>query len=319
MNLSDLLASFASAFSQDQRLISLQLGDGAAWGEQLLPQRVTGREGINQAYRYQIDCLSPDGALELKSLLGLPIVLSIANANGEAIERCGVVSQAQLLGSDGGFAKYSLTVEPPFALLRYRRTSRVFQDLSIPDLIKQVLAEHQAKNPVFASVQTLDFKLSGEYPPRSYCLQYREDDFAFLCRLMKESGLAWRFEHLAGDSPQVQLVVFDDVFSIPEALEPIARFHRASATEASDSLTAWNTQRQIGSSSVALASFDYKASNTSHSSSDSATDQGDGGQQIQASLEYYDPQTHYYASDLDQLSNDAKLRQDALDGQKKSF
>jgi len=319
MNLSDLLASFAAAFNQDQRLISLQLGDGAAWGQQLLPQRVTGSEGICQAYRYQVECLSSNGDLELKSLLGLPVVLAIENANGAAIERCGVVSQAQLLGSDGGFAQYSLTVEPPFALLRYRRTSRVFQDLSPVDIVKQVLAEHQAKNPVFASVQTLDFKLSGEYPPRSYCVQYREDDFAFLCRLMKESGLAWRFEHLAGDSPQVQLVVFDDVFSIPEALEPIARFHRASGTEASDSLTAWNTQRQIGSSSVSLASYDYKASNTSHSSSDSAIDQGDGGQQIQASLEYYDPQTHYYASDVDQFNNDAKLRQDAMDAQKKSF
>ncbi|QBC42833.1 type VI secretion system Vgr family protein [Iodobacter fluviatilis] len=319
MNLSDLLASFAAAFNQDQRLISLQLGDGAAWGQQLLPQRVTGSEGICQAYRYQIDCLSPDGALELKSLLGLPIVLSIANANGDAIERCGVVSQVQLLGSDGGFAQYSLTVEPPFALLRHRRTSRVFQDLSPVDIVKQVLAEHQAKNPVFASVQTLDFKLSGEYPPRSYCLQYREDDFAFLCRLMKESGLTWRFQFLAGDSPQVQLVVFDDVFSIPEALEPIARFHRSSATEKSDSLTQWNTQRQIGSSSVSLASYDYKATSTSHSSSESAIDQGDGGQQIQASLEYYDPQTHYYASDVDQFNNDAKLRQDAMDAQKKSF
>jgi type VI secretion system secreted protein VgrG len=315
----DLLASFAAAFNQDQRLISLQLGDGAAWGQQLLPQRVTGSEGICQAYRYQVECLSSSGNLELKSLLGLPVVLSIANANGDAIERCGVVSQAQLLGSDGGFAQYSLTVEPPFALLRHRRTSRVFQDLSPVDIVKQVLAEHQAKNPVFASVQTLDFKLSGEYPPRSYCLQYREDDFAFLCRLMKESGLTWRFEHLAGDSPQVQLVVFDDVFSIPEALEPIARFHRSSATEESDSLTQWNTQRQIGSSSVSLASYDYKASNTSHSSSESAIDQGDGGQQIQASLEYYDPQTHYYASDVDQFNNDAKLRQDAMDAQKKSF
>ena len=319
MNLSDLLASFASAFNQEQRLISLQLGDGAAWGQQLLPQRVTGSEGICQAYRYQIECLSSNGDLELKSLLGLPVVLSIANANGDAIERCGVVSQAQLLGSDGGFAQYSLTVEPPFALLRYRRTSRVFQDLSPVDIVKQVLAEHQAKNPVFASVQTLDFKLSGEYPPRSYCLQYREDDFVFLCRLMKESGLAWRFEHLAGDSPQVQLVVFDDVFSIPEALEPIARFHRADVSEKSDSLTQWHSQRQIGSSSVSLASFDYKTTSTSHSLNDSAIDQGEGGQQIQSTLEYYDPQTHYYASDVDQFNNDAKLRQDAMDAQKKSF
>ena len=105
--------------------------------------------------------MSPDGALELKSLLGLPVVLSVADANGGKVERCGVISQAQLLGSDGGFAKYALTVEPPFALLRYRRTSRVFQNLSVPDIVKQILAEHQAKNPVFAAVQTLDFKLSG--------------------------------------------------------------------------------------------------------------------------------------------------------------
>ncbi|STQ90076.1 type VI secretion system Vgr family protein [Iodobacter fluviatilis] len=315
----DLLASFAAAFNQDQRLISLQLGDGAAWGEQLLPQHVIGSEGINYAYHYQVNCLSPDGSLELKSLLGQPVVLSIADANGNAIERCGVISQAQLLGSDGGFAQYSLTVEPPFALLRYRRTSRVFQDLSIIDIVKQVLAEHQAKNPVFASVQTLDFKLSGEYPPRSYCVQYREDDLSFLSRQLKECGLSWRFEHLAGDSPQVQLVVFDDVFSIPEALEPTARFHRADASEKSDSLTQWNSQRKIGSSSVSLASFDYKASSTSHSSSNSAIDQGEGGQQIQSTLEYYDPQAHYYASNLDELNQDAKLRQDALDGQKKSF
>ncbi|MFC7420937.1 type VI secretion system tip protein TssI/VgrG [Iodobacter arcticus] len=319
MNPQDLLASFAAAFVQSNRLISLLLGDGAAWGEPLLPQHVTGSEGINRVYCYQIKCLSPSGDLELKSLLGLPVVLSIADAKGDSIERCGVISQVQLLGSDGGFAKYSLTVEPPFALLRYRRTSRIFQDLTIVEMVKQILAEHQAKNPVFAAVQTVDFKLSGEYPPRSYCVQYREDDLAFVCRQLKECGLSWRFEHLAGDNPQVQLVVFDDVFSIPEALDPIARFHRASATEESDSLTTWQTQRQVGSSSVALASFDYKASSTNHSQSDSAVDQGDGGQQIQSSLEYYDPQAHYYASDLDQLNHDAKLRQDAFDGQKKSF
>ncbi|MDW5419206.1 type VI secretion system Vgr family protein [Iodobacter sp. CM08] len=319
MRVDQLLASFAAAFSQDTRLISLQIGDGGVWGDQLLPQRVTGEEGLNRPFLYSIDCLSSDAALELKSLLGLPVVLSITNAEGEMVERCGVISKAQLLGSDGGFAKYTLTVEPPFALLRYRRTSRVFQDLSIVDIVKQVMAEHQAKNPVFAAVQTLDFKLSGEYPPRSYCLQYREDDLSFLSRLMKLSGLLWRFVHIAGDSPQVQLVVFDDVFSIPEAADPIARFHRADGSEESDSLTAWNSQRQIGSSSVSLASFDYKASSTSHGLSDSAIDQGDGGQQIQASLEYYDPQAHYYASDLDALNHDAKLRQDALDGQKKSF
>ncbi|NHQ86767.1 type VI secretion system tip protein VgrG [Iodobacter sp. HSC-16F04] len=313
----DLLASFAAAFNQDQRLISLQLGDGAAWGEQLLPQRVTGSEGISRAYRYQIECLSPSCDIELKSLLGLPVVLAVADANGDAIERCGVISQAQLLGSDGGFAKYALTVEPPFALLRYRRTSRVFQDLSTPDIVKQVLAEHQAKNPVFAAVQTLDFKLSGTHSPRSYCMQYRESDFDFLVRLMHEEGLAWRFIHLASDTPQVQLLVFDDAFSLAETEK--VRFHRIDATEESDALTVWNSQRQIGSSSVSLASFDYKATTTNQSFDESRIDQGEGGQQLQASFEDYDPQSLYYANDSEGLSHYAQLRQQALDAQKKSF
>jgi type VI secretion system secreted protein VgrG len=319
MNLSDLLASFAAAFNQDNRLISLQLGDGGVWGEQLLPQSVTGREGVNQAYHYQIDCLSPSGEIQLKSLLGLPIVLGVADANGDKIERCGVVSQAQMLGADGGFAKYQLIVEPPFALLRHRRTSRVFQDISVPDIIKQVLGEHQANNSVFAAVQTVDFKLTGDHLQRSYCLQYRESDYDFLVRLMHEESLAWRFEHLAGDSPQVQLVIFDDAFAIPETSDSQVRFHRADATEESDALTHWTSQRQVGSNTVSLATFDYKVANTSHSTDESAVDQGEGGQQIQSTFEDYDPQSLYYAGDADQLSRYAQLRQQAHDGQKKSF
>ncbi|MDW5418473.1 type VI secretion system Vgr family protein [Iodobacter sp. CM08] len=319
MDLTQLLASFAAAFNQDNRLISLQLGDGAAWGEQLLPQKISGSEGISQAYCYRLECLSPDSHLELKSLLGLPVVLSVIDANGAAIERCGVISKAELLGSDGGFAKYALTIEPPFSLLRYRRTSRVFQDLSVAEIIKQVLAEHQALNPVFASVQTLELQLSGTHSPRSYCLQYRESDFDFLLRILHEEGIAWRFKHLAGDSPQVQLILFDDVYALPETTDSAVRFHRADSTEESDALTTWTSQRQVGSSTVSLASFDYKATTANQSFDESRIDQGDGGQQLQASLEDYDAQTHYYASDAEGLSHYAQLRQQAHDSQKKSF
>ena len=42
MDLSSLLASFASAFDQSQRLLSLQLGDGHIASQQLLPQQLEG-------------------------------------------------------------------------------------------------------------------------------------------------------------------------------------------------------------------------------------------------------------------------------------
>ncbi|SMF56711.1 type VI secretion system Vgr family protein [Pseudogulbenkiania subflava] len=330
MTFHSLLASFATAFTQDQRLVSLQLGNGERWSETLLPLAVHGDEAVSDSYRYRVECLSPDTGLELKSLLGVPVRLGIAGADGTEQVRCGVVSAAEAVGSDGGFSKYALTVEPPFALLRLRKTSRVFQDLSVPDIVRQVFAEHAAANPVFAALQSLDFALAGELPSRSYCLQYRESDFDFIVRLLHEEGLAWRFEHgegatergseaSRGNTPQVTLVAFDDPYSPPPAGVERVRFHRRDATEAEDGLTRWDSSRQIVSGSVALASFDYQPVATGHSGDTSAVDQGTAGARLQSSLQDYDAPGPYYAGDADQLAHYARLRQQAHDAQAKRF
>ncbi|XLM22209.1 phage late control D family protein, partial [Chromobacterium piscinae] len=167
------------------------LGTGQIAAEQLLPLSLDGEEGVSRAYRFTVTCLSPDGHIELKTLLGQPARIGIEDADGGESIRCGVVSQARLAGADGGFAKYELTIEPPFALLRHRRTSRVFQDLTVPDIIQQILSEHQAANPAFARVQTLDIQVQPAQP-RSYTLQYRESDYEFIVRLLHEEGYAWR-------------------------------------------------------------------------------------------------------------------------------
>ncbi|AXE35455.1 type VI secretion system Vgr family protein [Chromobacterium phragmitis] len=318
MNLDSLLASFASAFNQDQRLLTLELGTGQIAAEQLLPQSLDGEEGVSQAYRHVVTCLSPDGAIELKTLLGQSARIGIADPAGRESLRCGVVSQARLLGSDGGFSQYQLTIEPPIALLRHRRTSRVFQDMTVPDIVQQIVHEHQAANPVFARAQALEFKV-GPAQPRSYCLQYREDDFSFIVRLLHEEGYAWRFEHLDGDSPQVKLAVFDDVYSLPPAEVERVRFHRSDATEEEDGLTDWSASRRIVPGNVALATFDYQPVSTQHTGDSSQIDQGQGGQALQSSLQDYDPQSLYYAGDAEQLSHYARLRQQAHDRQAKQF
>ncbi|MEO2216976.1 type VI secretion system Vgr family protein [Chromobacterium vaccinii] len=318
MDLNALLASFASAFGQNNRLLTLQLGSGQIAAEQLLPLSVDGEEGVSKAYRYQLTCLSPDGAIELKTLLGQPARIGIADTDGNETIRCGVVSQARLAGSDGGFAKYELTIEPPFALLRHRRTSRVFQDLSVPDIVKQILSEHQAANPAFARAQTLDIQVKPAQP-RSYTLQYRESDFDFIVRLLHEEGYAWRFVHLDDDGPQVELAIFDDAHSLPGSKLDRVRFHRSDATEEEDGLTGWEAARQIVPGGVALASYDYKPVYTQQNRDDSHIDQGKAGQALQSSLTQYDAPGLYYAGDEEQLGHYAELRQQANDLQAKSF
>ncbi|MBX9269754.1 type VI secretion system Vgr family protein, partial [Chromobacterium violaceum] len=313
-----LLASFASAFGQDRRVLTLRLGTGQIAAEQLLPLSLQAEEGLSQPYRYTLTCLSPDTHIELKSLLGEPARIGIEDASGGESIRCGVVSQARLAGTDGGFAKYALTIEPPFALLRHRKTSRVFQDLSVPDIVKQILSEHQAANPAFARTQTLDIQVKPA-PPRSYTLQYRESDFDFIVRLLHEEGYAWRFLHQDDDGPQVQLAVFDDPHSLPAAPLSRVRFHRADATEDEDGLTEWQAARQIVPSSVALASYDYKPVYAQHSEDGSRIEQGQAGQSLQSSLTHYDAPGLYYAGDEEQLGRYAQLRQQANDLQAKSF
>ncbi|UTH75668.1 type VI secretion system Vgr family protein [Chromobacterium sp. IIBBL 290-4] len=318
MDLNALLASFASAFGQDRRVLTLRLGTGQISAEQLLPLSLQAEEGLSQPYRYTLTCLSPDTHIELKSLLGQPARIGIEDASGGESIRCGVVSEARLAGADGGFAKYELTIEPPFALLRHRRTSRVFQDITVPDIIQQILSEHQQSNPAFARVQTLSIQVQPARP-RSYCLQYRESDYEFIVRLLHEEGYAWRFLHQDDDGPQVQLAVFDDPHSLPAAPLSRVRFHRADATEDEDGLTEWQATRQIVPSSVALASYDYKPVATQHSEDGSRIEQGQAGQALQSSLTQYDAPGLYYAGDDEQLGRYAQLRQQAHDLQAKSF
>ncbi|WP_225548052.1 type VI secretion system Vgr family protein [Chromobacterium violaceum] len=318
MDLNALLASFASAFNQELRLLTLELGSGHIAAEQLLPLSLGGEEGVSRPYRYTLTCLSPDGNIELKTLLGQPARIGIKDADGDETIRCGVVSQARQAGSDGGFAKYELTIEPPFALLRHRRTSRVFQDLSVPDIVRQILSEHQAANPVFARSQTLDIQVKPTQP-RSYTLQYRESDFDFIVRLIHEEGYAWRFVHLDNDGPQVELAIFDDAHSLPGSKLDRVRFHRSDATEEEDGLTGWEAARQIVAGGTALASYDYKPVYALQSGDQSRIDQGQAGQSLQSSLTHYDAPGLYYASDEEQLGQYAALRQQANDLQAKSF
>lgn len=313
-----LLASFASVFGQDRRVLTLQLGTGQIAAEQLLPLSLHAEEGLSQPYRYMLTCLSPDTHIELKSLLGQPARIGIEDASGAESIRCGVVSEARLAGADGGFAKYELTIEPPFALLRHRRTSRVFQELTVSDIVQQILAEHQQGNPVFARVQTLVIQVQPAQP-RSYTLQYRESDFDFIVRLLHEEGYAWRFVHKGDDGPQVRLVVFDDAYSLPAASLERVRFHRSDATEEEDGLTSWQATRQIVPDCVALTSYDYKLVYTQQIQDGSRIEQGQSGQLLQSSLTHFDAPGLYYAGDEEKLGRYAQLRQQANDLQAKQF
>jgi type VI secretion system secreted protein VgrG len=108
---------------------------------------------------------------------------------------CAVFSQGE---RNDRFTKFSAEVVPKAWLLTQQSQSRIFQQKSVPDILKAVLTGIDC-----------DWKLQGHYEPREYCVQYREADFDFASRLMEEEGIFYFFDHsesghkmVVADTPQ---------------------------------------------------------------------------------------------------------------------
>jgi len=348
--LSDLSAAGVSLFTQHQRLLRLRFSpDSGLTSESLLPHRLHGEEGLSQNYRYTLDCLAPDTRLELKTLLGQPVEIGLLLPDGGERLCTGLVTRADQVGADGGFGLFTLTLEPALALLAHRRNSRVWQDKTVPEIVAALLREHQTTHPAFRRSFTFRDATRQRYPIRSYCLQYRETDLAFLERLLAEEGIAYRYIHgpdperslrSADDRtdapaddrvPAHTLVLFDDNTTLPlltaeqtvgrtGAPRPAAiRFHRTAGVETDDALDVWHGTRQFRSGKSTLLSYDYKTVAAHVGDDDSAIAQGEAGDPASLALEDYDPQTLYYGSDPDEMARYANLRQQAKDRATKTF
>ncbi|MHA6639440.1 type VI secretion system Vgr family protein [Stutzerimonas frequens] len=146
-----------------------------------------GREAISQSYRFDLELVSERPDLDLESLLHRPAFLAFA-PDGSGIH--GLVHQAAQGESGKRLTRYRLMLVPQLAYLAHRTNQRIFQHLSVPQIIAQVLEEHGIQADAYR------FGLGPVvYPPREYCVQYDETDLHFIQRLCEEEGIHYHFQH----------------------------------------------------------------------------------------------------------------------------
>ncbi len=172
------------------------LGDDA-----LLLESFTGTERVSTPFRFLLKVLSYDPNIDMKGLLNKPAVLAIGLSDNTERYIHGNINRMKLLefGTDG-YAAYELEMVPWLWFLNLFSDCRIFQNMSVPDIVQKVF-----KDRGFS-----DFKLQtqGTYTEREYCVQYRETDLNFVSRLMEEEGIFYFFEHsddkhtlVLGDQP----------------------------------------------------------------------------------------------------------------------
>ncbi|MFN4325619.1 MAG: type VI secretion system Vgr family protein [Azonexus sp.] len=255
-----MLSALSVIFASETRLYALSWQDGA--GPDLAVEAWWGAEQLSAGFEYCIDVLSPHAGLELKTFLGRALRLATRLADGQPFTRCGYVRAAQQLGSDGGFARYRLTVVPWLWLLSRGRHNRVFQEKRVIDIVESVFADYRDVAAWQWSDEVAGFL--ADTRPRRYCVQYNESDYAFVSRLLAEEGLGWRVAD-DGEAPGGhRIVLFAESRSQPEdrlsAASPVGiRFHRADSQEEQDAVVAFGEHRRLFAAQITHLAYDYTA------------------------------------------------------------
>ncbi|MCX4247157.1 type VI secretion system Vgr family protein [Paraliomyxa miuraensis] len=156
---------------------------------------------LGEPYELHLALRTEDLSAEPTAMLGQSAAVVIEREPLHQ-ELAGIIERVDEGDTSDHALHVTLTIVPALAALRYRRNSRIFQDLGIPQVIEQVLGE--GLGPYGRSVDLSG--LGGEYPPQEYTVQYRETDFDFVHRLLEENGITYRFTSDGG----VETMVLSD-------------------------------------------------------------------------------------------------------------
>ncbi|MDR7193397.1 type VI secretion system Vgr family protein [Luteimonas terrae] len=146
------------------------------------------------SFRFEVLALSAEAHLDLGAMLGAPLLLELLTSDTGYRPFHAHVTACERVGSNGGLARYRLVLEPWLAFLRHRVDSYVLQDMTVMDIVEDVLADYAGAGPLVPAWRW-DLADRGIYARRSLTTQYQESDFAFLQRLLAEEGIYTWFEH----------------------------------------------------------------------------------------------------------------------------
>lgn len=191
------------SFAQTDRLLSLTTPLGA---NVLLPESFECSEAISEIFELRLRVLAVAGtSVNAADLIGKRVTLSmLVDDTGTTRAFNGMVASLESLGGDTDFDSYALRVVPMLWLLTLNTQTRVFQNKTVVDIVKEVLTAY--------SITPTD-NTQATYTPLEYCTQYRETDFAFVSRLLAQHGIFYTFVHTSSDHT---LVLGDASAQLPD-------------------------------------------------------------------------------------------------------
>lgn len=220
-------------------------------GPKLQFRRLLGQEKISELFEFDIDAVSDSGTIDPHELLGKHVSLRVETDGGGERYLDGVVTRFGMQGMDqrkNNF--YKMRVKPWLWLASRKTDFRIFQFMTVPDIIAQVLAPYG---------HPFEMRLSGHYREWEYCVQYDESDAAYVMRLMEHEGIYFYHTHELG---QHTLVLGDDVVGSHNPIPGAERiiYYPAEILSGGDEecIYAWSVAQEIESGRHYNDDYDFK-------------------------------------------------------------
>ena len=151
----------------------------------LLIKRIRADEGISQLFRYDLEMLHEEEDLgeeptlvDPQQLLGQKMTVAVRQADGAERFFNGICVDFTQGNRNERFSKYRAEIVPHFWLLTQNSQSRIFQNMSVPEILAKVLEGLK-----------VTYEIQGTFEPRNYCVQYCGSDLNFASGLMVEEDM----------------------------------------------------------------------------------------------------------------------------------
>jgi type VI secretion system secreted protein VgrG len=227
---------------------SAAVPDDTAW---LMAAR--GRERISHLYEVDLllGRLKPYSESQIKDLLKAPCAVALGDGAGEVIH--GLLASIELLdGSSTGPVQYEARLVPNVWLLTMARTNRLFQKLTVPAMVEQILS-------LYGLTKGTDFEIAAwsKSPEREYIVQYAESDWDFIQRWLEHEGYFYFFEH--GDKGEKLVILHQSSACPPIPGQAVLPFRdRNNLGSARDTISRWQVKQRRLPARVMVNDYNYR-------------------------------------------------------------
>ncbi|MBN1508263.1 MAG: type VI secretion system tip protein VgrG [Sedimentisphaerales bacterium] len=215
----------------------------------LLLVSMSGREELGRLFEFHLDLASENAQIKFSDIVGQNVTVRLEQADGSARYFNGSISRFTQVSSGGDGARYSAIMVPWLWFLTRTADCRIFQEMTVPDIIKQVFRD--------AGFSDFEDALTETYRTWEYCVQYRETTFNFVSRLMEQEGIYYFFRHENGRHVLVLADSSSAHKTCPGCDSLRCQFSGTPISE-EEYIAEWMVETRIQPGSFSLNAFDFK-------------------------------------------------------------